>query len=78
MYSKNREYLVDEEDEQYLSNNLDEIKDCIDGMINGIESNVSADILMVVNELCDAVYQGDLFGDKEYNELISCVQEAST
>ena len=77
MYSQNCQYLVDEEDKQYLSNNLNEIKNRIDGMIKDIESNVSADILTAVNELCDAVYQGDLFGDKKYNELISCVQEAS-
>lgn len=77
MYSQNFQYLVVEEDKQYLSNNLNEIKNRIDGMIKDIESNVSADILTAVNELCDAVYQGDLFGDKKYNELISCVQEAS-
>ena len=77
MYSKNREYLVDEEDKQYLSNNLNEIKNRIDEMIKGIEPNVSADILSAVNELCNAVYHGDLFGDKHYNELISYVQAVS-
>lgn len=77
MYSKNCEYLVEEEDEQYLSNNLNEIKKRIDGMIEGIEFNVSTDILSSVNELCNAVYQGGLFDDKKYNELISCVQAAS-
>ena len=77
MYSKNREYLVDEEDKQYLSNNLNEIKKRIDGMLKGIGSNVSADILSAVNELCNAVYHGDLFGDKHYNELISYVQAVS-
>ena len=76
MYSKNREYLVDEEDKQYLSNNLNEIKNRIDEMIKGIEPNVSADILKTITELCDAVYHGDLFGDKKYNELISYVQAA--
>ena len=77
MYSKNREYLVDEEDKQYLFNNLNEIKNRIDGMVKDIEPNVSVDILTAVNELCNAVYQGDLFDDKKYNELISCVQTAS-
>ena len=77
MYSKNREYLVDEEDKQYLSNNLNEIKKRIDGMIKDIESNVSADILSAVNKLCTGVYHGDLFGDKHYNELISYVQAVS-
>ena len=77
MYSKNREYLVDEEDKQYLFNNLNEIKKRIDGMLKGIDPNVRADILSVVNELCNAVYHGDLFGDKHYNELISYVQAVS-
>ena len=45
-------------------------------MIKGIEPNVSADILKTITELCDAVYHGDLFGDKKYNELISYVQAA--
>lgn len=74
MYSKNREYLVDEEDKQYLSNNLNEIKNRIDGMVKGIEPNVSADILTAVNELCNAVYHGDSFNDEKYNELISHIQ----
>lgn len=77
MYSQNREYLVGEEDKQYLSNNLNEIKNRINGMVKGIEPNVSADILMAVNELCSAVYHGDLFDDNKYNELISYVQAAS-
>ena len=46
-------------------------------MVKGIEPNVSADILMAVNELCNAVYHGDLFDDNKYNELISYVQAAS-
>lgn len=78
MYSKNREYLVNEEDKQYLSINLNEIKKRIDGIIKGIEPDVGADIMSAVTEMCKAVYQGDLFDDKKYNELISCVQAAST
>lgn len=74
MYSKNREYLVDEEDKQYLFNNFNEIKNRIDGMVKEIEPNVSADILTAVNELCNAVYHGDLFDDKKYNELITLIQ----
>ena len=77
MYSKNREYLVGEEDKQYLFNNLNEIKNRINEMVKGIKFSVSENILTTVNELCDCVYHGDYFGDKEYNELISCVQMAS-
>lgn len=77
MYSKNREYLVGEEDKQYLSNNLDEIRTHIDEMVKGIEPNVSADILTMVSDLCNAVYHGDLFDDEKLDELISYVQSAS-
>lgn len=76
MYSRNREYLVDEEDKQYLSNNLNEIKNRIDGMVKDVEPNVSADILSAVNELCFTVYHGDSFDDEKYNELISYIQVA--
>lgn len=74
MYSKNREYLVDEEDRHYLSDNLDEIKKRIDGILKDIEPNVSQDILSMVKELCSMVYQGNLFDDKNYNQLISYIQ----
>lgn len=74
MYSKNREYLIDEEDRHYLSDNLDEIKKRIDGILKDIEPNVSQDILSMVKELCSMVYQGNLFDDKNYNQLISYIQ----
>lgn len=60
MYSPNRKFLVDEEDEQYLSDNLNEIHDQIGGMIKSVEPNASEDVLSVVNELCSAVYRGDM------------------
>ena len=78
MYSKNRELLVDEEDKQYLCENLNEIKNRIDVMIKGIETNASADILSVVKELCSAVYHGDSFDDEKYNKLICYVQTAGS
>ena len=74
MYSKNRELLIDEEDKQYLSENLNEIKKRIDVMIKHIETNASADILSVAKKLCSAVYHGDSFDDEKYNELISYIQ----
>lgn len=77
MYSQNRECLVDEEDKQYLSVHLDEIKKRIDEIIKGMENVVDAGIILTVTEMCEAVYQGDLFDDKKYNELISYVQTAS-
>lgn len=78
VYSKNREFLIDEEDKLYLSANLNEIRNRIDGMIKELDSNVNEDILSVVNELCSAVYYGESFDDGEYNELISYIQAANT
>ena len=77
VYSKNRELLVDEEDSLYLSDNLNEIRNRIDGMIKELDSNVNENIFSVVNELCSAVYYGESFDDKKYNELISYVQAAN-
>lgn len=78
MYSKNRELLVGEEDKQYLSENLNEIKNRIDVMTKHIETNASKDILSVVKKMCSAVYHGDSFDDKKYNELISYIQAAGS
>lgn len=77
MYSQNRECLIDEEDEPYLSGNLNEIKNRIDVMIKGLEQYASSDILSAVKELCLAVYEGDSFNDEKYNELISCIQSTA-
>lgn len=77
VYSKNREMLVNKDEKQYLSDNLNEIKNRIDGILKELDSNASEDMLSAVNELCNAVYQGDLFDDKKYNELISYVQDTS-
>ncbi len=78
IYSKNRELLVDEGDQQYLLGNLNEIRSRIDSMIQELDSNVSKDVLSAVNELCSNVYHGEAFDDEKYNELISCVQAASS
>lgn len=78
VYSKNREMLVDEDDKQYLSYNLNEIKNRIDGIIKELAANASEDILSAVKELCSSVYYGDYFDNKKYNELISYLQAAST
>lgn len=78
MYSRNREYLIDEEDKQYLSDNINEIKNRIDRMIKCVEPDVSEDVLFAVNELCNDVYHGDSFDDEKYNEMISYIQAAYT
>lgn len=70
MYSKNRELLVDKDDKQYLSNNLNEIEKRIDRIIKDIETNVSSDILSSIVELCSNVYCGDSFDDEKFNKLM--------
>ena len=73
MYSKNRELLVDKDDKQYLSNNLNEIEKRIDRIIKDIETNVSSDVLSSIVELCSNVYCGDSFDDEKFNKLILTV-----
>lgn len=75
MYSKNRELLIDEEDKQYLSENLNKIKNQIDLMISSIEANVSKDMLSMIEKKCSDVYDGYSFGNDDYNELIFYIQE---
>ena len=70
MYSKNRELLVDKDDKQYLSNNLNEIEKRIDRIIKDIETNVSSDVLSSIVELCSNVYCGDSFDDEKFNKLM--------
>lgn len=78
MYSQNRKLLVGKEDEQHLSDNLNEIKRRIDEMIKDIEANVNEEMLLVVKELCSMVFHGDSFDDENYNQLISYVQKVGS
>ena len=71
MYSKNRELLVGEEDKEYLSDNLNVIKKQINEIIESIKSSCGDEVLYPIQELCAKVYDGVVFGDEEYNELIS-------
>lgn len=75
IYSKNREILINEADNQYLSDNLNDIKNRIDEKIRKLSLNVSEDILSSIDELCNTIYNGEPFGDEKLNELISCVQD---
>lgn len=77
IYSKNRELLTDEEDQQYLLDNLNTIKIQIDVIIEEIKSSIKNEVLLSITELCANVYAGVTFDDKEYNEMISCIQSAS-
>ncbi len=71
IYSKNRELLTEDEDKQYLSDNLSTIKEQIGVIIEEIKSSIKSEVLLSITELCKNVYAGETFGDKEYNEMIS-------
>lgn len=77
IYSKNRELLAEDEDKQYLSDNLSTIKVQISVMIEEIKSSIKNEVLLSITELCANVYTGETFDDKEYNEMISRIQSAS-
>ena len=77
IYSKNRELLTEDEDKQYLSDNLSTIKVQISVIIEKIKSSIKNEVLLSITELCANVYAGETFDDKEYNEMISRIQSAS-
>lgn len=71
VYSKNRELLIEKEDMQYLSDNLNAIKIRIQKIIEDNKSILEKDNLLVINKLCKGVFDGESFDDKKYNELIT-------
>lgn len=74
VYFKNRELLNEENDKQYLSNNLSVIKKRIEEMVGAIDSHVYGDLVLELNALCTDVYNGSSFDDKKFNELLSYIQ----
>ncbi len=77
MYSKNRELLIEDEDKQYLLDNLSAIKVQLGIIIEEIKSSIKNEVLLSITELCANVYAGETFGDKEYNEMIGSIQSVS-
>jgi len=77
IYSKNRELLTDDDDKQYVLDNLSTIKVQIDEIIGEIKSSIKNEVLLSITEFCANVYTGETFGDKEYNKLMSCIQSVS-
>ena len=74
IYSKNRELLTQSSDEQYLCKNLDIVKNNINRIVKEPEILSDYTVQSYINVLCKKVYDGQSFDNKEYNELISYVQ----
>lgn len=74
VYSKIRELLHDEEDKIYCAYELKKVMDKIDIMQKEVQDHLDLEIANQMNELCSAVYSGDLFDDVQLNEFIQRVQ----
>lgn len=75
VYSKTRELLADDADRQYLSGSLADLRERIEGMLNSLGDTTEEDPVRLIKDLCSEVFSGDQFGDREYNDLIACIQE---
>ena len=74
VYSKNRELLVDETDCQYLWDSLADVKLRIEGILDTVSRSIDGESVSLIRSLCDEVYGGEKFDNKEYNDLIACIQ----
>lgn len=74
VYSKTRELLTDDADRQYLSDSLADVRSRIEGMLDSLGDSDEADTVGLIKGICSEVFSGGKFGDREYNDLIVCIQ----
>lgn len=70
IYSKNRELLLSDEDSEYLTYMLTEVKEKISVMLNEVKMHLSSEIYSDLSVLCDLTYQGEVFDDMKLNTLV--------
>lgn len=75
IYSKIRKLLREEENTMYYIDKLKEVEDKIESMKKEIICHLDTKIIKYVINLCDKVYKGASFGDREFNETIKEIQE---
>ena len=71
VYSKTKQILSSDKDENYLRQCLDEVKANIEKMLKEIEGNLPEHIVFSIKELTENVFNGMEFGDKEFNDFIN-------
>jgi hypothetical protein len=69
-YSKNREILIEPCDKVLLEEELAAIENSITQSMTVLSQNVKSDVIDMLNETVSQVYNGAVFNDENYNELI--------
>ena len=69
-YSKNREILTESCDTVLLEEELAAIENSITQSMTVLSQNVKSDVIDMLNETVSQVYNGAIFNDENYNELI--------
>ena len=70
IYSKNRELLSSDEDREYLTYMLTEVKEKIIPMLSEVKMHLSSEIYSDLRVLCDLTYKGQVFDDMKLNTLV--------
>lgn len=70
IYSKNCELLSSDEDSEYLTYMLSEVREKISTMLNEVKVHLSSEIYSDLSALCDLIYKGEIFDDMKLNTLI--------
>lgn len=70
IYSKNCELLLSDEDSEYLTYMLSEVREKISTMLNEVKVHLSSEIYSDLSALCDLIYKGEIFDDMKLNTLI--------
>ncbi len=70
IYSQNRELLSSDEDREYLTYMLEEVKKKISTMLNKVKMHLSSEIYSDLSALCDLTYKGEVFDDMKLNTLV--------
>lgn len=69
-YSKSIELLTDSEDEDYLENQKQIIRENVRKMLDSLKDKISYDDIDWLAEICDEVFEGKRFDDEDFNNLI--------
>ena len=69
IYSKNRELLTSDEDSEYLTYMLVEVKEKISTMLNEVKMHLPSEVYSDLSTLCDMTYKGEVFDNMKLNTL---------
>lgn len=70
IYSKNRELLSSDEDSEYLTYMLSEVREKISTMLNEVKVHLSSEVYSDLSTLCDLTYKGEVFDNMKLNTFI--------